>query len=197
MLNELDTISDFIAYLNHKESYFTAEAANLGAEEDLLAIYLRNSRALPIGLPHIMADGSIWEAFNQEPGYKNKCKADEISYVWDDIIELISADHANKHLEPDMPLCDIENALRVLARENRFSRRILGKSYFEFRNDASNGKTRARATESPSNTTYMFMRGLVDEPLDFLKMELDLRCRVARDRFRNNSIVIGILVLES
>jgi len=64
IFSELDTISDFIAYLGKKETYLRSGARVRikpgGTEKDLLALYLHLDRSFPDTLKVILVDDTLW-----------------------------------------------------------------------------------------------------------------------------------------
>src|SRR5437867_65397 len=107
VMNELDTIPDFIKYLSDKEALYrsgTQTIFNGGGEEDLLALYLHNNRQFPndqeLGEPDtIILDDDLWATFSRKPEYLRKKDADRDSYSWDSLLEVYCHDVLNEHLE--------------------------------------------------------------------------------------------------
>src|SRR3989304_10407841 len=92
VLEELNTITDFIEYLTAKSDLLSNTQLTIleGGEEDLLAYYLANNRVFPktTGLA-IIGDG-IWEKFHNSAPYQSKREADKHSYLWDKLIETVA-----------------------------------------------------------------------------------------------------------
>ncbi|KPA09945.1 hypothetical protein MHK_009852 [Candidatus Magnetomorum sp. HK-1] len=191
---ELNTISDFVNYLLAKENLYTSGRKTLfqGGEEDLLAIYLHNGRQFPKEFKNLIIGDDLWEDFIEKDVYNAKQNEDEISYVWDKIIEIISKDVLDGNLEFGPELNESEIALRIMAQENRFGRRILGKTFMEFYELVRERKIQARMAASYSNTIYVFLGMDHDVPRDYRKAVLAGRCLVARGIYKNCKTVIGI-----
>lgn len=139
IMGALDTIGDFIEYLVEKESLYLSGRKTVfsGGEEELLAFYLHKGRKLtePTSSYDVLVlNDDLWEGFKNSDEHKAKLDADRCSYVWDRLIELIGDDILSGNLEFGPNLNDSEIALRVMARESRFDRRLLGKSFLEFMN---------------------------------------------------------------
>jgi hypothetical protein len=141
VLSELDTISDFVDYLDKKENLLDKSGREILAtgEEQLVAMYLTNINndgvhdfiKIPDDRQFPMIMKGYWEDLINHPQYKAKKKADEISYAWDDLIE-----HFIKHRDYTVgrfpnSLTDVEAVLRVLASESRLYRRVLSKQLLE------------------------------------------------------------------
>ncbi|HEX6981542.1 MAG TPA: hypothetical protein VF181_02170 [Balneolaceae bacterium] len=195
ILKELDTITDFIEYLNSKEEHFLQgnKTIFIGHEEDYLAYYLVNNRSFPQEDAVIIIDEGIWEEFEKSPEYQLRKEEDEISYLWDSIIETYIQGMKNDHAYVNPGLINAEPALRVMALERRFGRRLLSKSLMEFRELAKNKEVRSRSVFSPfSETTYVFLPAFLDEDPQDRMAELSARCWVMRDKIRQNPTVVGI-----
>lgn len=141
VLKNLDTVLDFTAYLTKRAIFLRSEGAILSpGEEELLALYLSNLNSVDehdfvikgFNAKNILqlSEGS-WEHFQSQPERENQLKADRESYMWDELIERFSHNavsgtfvFGNKHT-----LSDVEKAIRMMAIESRFSRRILAKTF--------------------------------------------------------------------
>src|SRR5262249_2036145 len=101
LLNELNTITDFVNYLTAKEQFLRSGARLMceGAEEDLLAVYLHNGRAFPTNYDVVGIKNGTWTEFQAKPEYRRKVVADQESYAWDNIIETFCRDFLNDQLE--------------------------------------------------------------------------------------------------
>jgi hypothetical protein len=194
IMEELDTISDFAAYLNDKENLYQSGIETLlhGAEEDLLALYLHGGRKFPTEYDQIILDDTLWTGLIKKEEYKAKKIADMNSYVWDRLIEILCEDTLQGRLEFGRSLTETEICIRTMAQENRFSRRILGKSYQEFIELSSQKKIRSRMSHSPCNVVYVFLAAPRGEKRQSRITELGLRCFVARGLNKDCKTVVGI-----
>lgn len=196
IISELDTVTDFFAYLKKKENYLSAvRLLSDGHEEDLLALYLSNQHSFPPlpadGGPDLLVlDDTLWAAYNSDPSVIGKRRADEPSYLWDSIIETFAKGGRDGRASLTSPLAQIEIALRVMAREDRYWRRVLSKALLEFVQDDSIGSRIAISAEQ--GVTYVFLKTHDDEDEQDQVVNLTARCYIARDKVRENPIVIGI-----
>lgn len=168
LLKELDTITDFVRYLERREKFLGGDQPTVMAsgEEQLAAIYLTKMNAdgehdfvLPpaepgkrLGLAYI--EEGFWERLVENPQYIAKKAADKISYAWDRLIE-----HFVSHADP-ATMADSERALRYLASESRFSRRNLSEYLIgALRKDVPPGDRFARCGASADDPTrcYVFL----------------------------------------
>lgn len=137
VMRELDTIDDFVRYFAAKEAFVRSGVLTSAAgEEELLAYYLQ--RTDETGRHAFIFDGNptdviideLWSDFIRRPEYQRKKAADEVSFVWDGMIESVARCAAEGRLVAgnDVPLREHERGLRLLAAEPRVARRGLAKS---------------------------------------------------------------------
>jgi hypothetical protein len=192
VLTELDTITDLLNYLTAKETLLARCSVVIeGPESNLLGWYLYHERAFPDKCDLMVVDNTIWEGIKKEVGFQRRKEADAESYVWDRLIELLS-DPNTKPISGTTKLNDLELALRVMARENRLSRRILGKALREFLEQAKTKTLRSRVLVSPNGIIYVFVFFSVNETPKAREAELGTRCLMARHKVGKGNIVIGI-----
>ncbi|MBZ2164497.1 hypothetical protein [Methanobacterium spitsbergense] len=194
LLNELDTITDFVKYLDEKEKFFDlGKNAYFSSEEDLLAIYLHRGRWFPKTIDNTLINRDSWEELIQKPEYKNRKQQEENSKFWDRFIEEFYRDMSKGELLFTNDFHEVEQALRVMAKESRFNRMILVDAFFDFVGVYGEPKSQARIATSPSGVTYVF---LLDEYRENDRkqryMDLTLRCLAARNVIRKNNEVVGI-----
>ena len=186
VLRELDTISDFVEYLSAKEMLLQRAGVVMeGQEEDLLALYFHRGRKFPDEVDMLVIGDDLWSGITKKPEWKARKEADRESYIWDGLIETLTDLNdptlgGSSTTNPTDAQDTLEAALRVMARENRFNRRILAQSFNEFIREAANSRVRSRISPSPSNVHYVFLACASDEDRDARRKELALRCFVAR-----------------
>jgi hypothetical protein len=136
VMETLNTITDFVAYLMRKEQFLTGSRAVFAAgEEELLAAYLaklndhgEHDFVFPAEMTAITLDEGHWAHFVKSPERKAQLEADRISYAWDALVEVFA-----KHLLGGTQffsthpgdISEQEKAFRFLARECRTRRRLL------------------------------------------------------------------------
>lgn len=198
LLTELDTITDFVQYLNDKEAFFTSgvRATIEAGEENLLAIYLANNRTFPENVDVVMIESGLWPGFQQRPEYQARKIADQESYMWDQLIEEFCGHFQAGTLEYSGPLCDVEIVTRTMARENRFNRRLLSKSFRRFMDLTGTKQRRARCTISPSGIGYVFLATPHGHDRESRMFELGARCFVVRGLNPHITTVSGIATEE-
>jgi len=192
LMKELNTITDFVRYLRAKESFFNSgvQAVVEGAEEDLLALYLHLDKTFPDAYDRFVFQDGLWEQIQNKPEVQRKQIADKDSYVWDSLIEKFCEDTLQNNLEFAPEPSETERAIRMMAREDRFSRRVLGKSFKEFLDESL--RVRSRKMRSPSGVTYVFLATPHGHPRELRTAELGNRCFVARGLHPESARVVGL-----
>lgn len=193
ILGELDTASDLFSYLNAKAAFVSGGPRVLldGGEEDLLAVYLANGCVFPSATGIVLVGSGIWDDFSARPEYIAKKKADEVSYLWDKLIDEVAGHALSGTLEFGPSLTDTELALRVMASEDRYQRRLLAKAFDDFLRQSATSM-RSRLAVSTSGTTYVFLATPHGADRRDRGVELMARCWAARGRFPANATVVGI-----
>ena len=154
VLGSLDTVSDFTAYLSKKEAFIRSGVfASAAGEEDLLAFYLKdvNTRGehdfvVPDGSDALLLEEGHWEEFCELPERLAQITEDEISYIWDILIERFSKHilNATQYFSSHIDIASSEVALRFMASESRFARRMISKGLLGAFADTPNGTRRIR-----------------------------------------------------
>jgi len=195
ILTELDTITDLVDYLAAKET--SSPRLVLGGECNLLACYLLNNRTLPTDFDFVFVDDTHWDGLREREDYKRKKQADEVSYHWDRLIETYTGPNGEVLDNPALEFEEFEFALRTMARENRFNRRILSGGLVEFIEAALKGTLRARFLYSPSGVIYVPMFFKPTEEPELRNALMGQRCMFARHDAGKGDIVIGFPFIES
>lgn len=211
LLKNLNTISDFVSYLTKKERFILHDPVDFFAagEEELLAVYLRNLNDKeehdfipPKDVQAVVYNEGLWEEFLLTPQRHAQLKADEISYLWDHLIEKTTK-HAlerTQYWSNSGGVRDDEKILRFMAREPRVQRRMLARSLYQLVRDTPKEKFRAARVVKPSRPEepcYVFL--LLTHPDD--KTEEDYRlvrrnllvsyCYAAKMRFPELADIVG------
>jgi hypothetical protein len=212
VMNTLDTITDFTAYLTKKEQFLTGTITVAAAgEEELLAIYLRKLNAfgehdfvIEGNYDKIMFDEGMWEAFQNRPERQSQVESDRISYAWDDLIEKF-AFHVmtgTQYYTSGKEVKEQEIMFRFLARERRTRRRVLSESLHEVLKRSIHSErpweARVMLPNGPHDPHYVFLflrrkEGLTDDEYRRLRMNLLVDyCAVTKLRFPKATNIIGI-----
>lgn len=135
ILNELDTVVDFSAYLDAKLQAIAAlDWLMYCGEEDLLAHYYLNfddsTKRHFIGTKDASVNGVMvgegeWRDFVELDLYKNTKRANKASYLWDEVLQITCQNSLSGKLLGDSDLLRGRSAIPEMAKEPRFSRRAL------------------------------------------------------------------------
>jgi len=185
ILNELDTIADFQRYLQDREQLSDTGTSLLvlGGEEEVLAYYLKNNRSFDKfkNRDAVLLEDGIWEDLKKYPKYQAKKQANQVSYLWDSII-----DRAH---EGDSP--QYELIARELARHDRFGRRILSKAFLGAHMIAHENENTFRRFMfmEDQDVVYCFLFQDDPEPRENRKGHLTAMCHVARSKHKEKKII--------
>ena len=191
---ELDTVTDLAAYLQAKEEFLSRTKIVVeGGEENLLALYLTHNRSFPFSTDVLVVDDTLWKGFNSHAQVKARRELDKVSYAWDRLIETLAGDIEGGNLQMGSSLSENELAIRAIARENRFCRRLIGRAFMEFvERSVTDVTSRARMLLSPSGVGYVFLTLPQNMERKYRIAELGMRCFIARGTLKNCVTVIGI-----
>ncbi len=177
ILTELDTITDFTQFLTALEEHLYRTQVIVAGLENLLAVYLENGREFPKEPTIHIIEGEIWSEYLNRPEVRKKKEANRVSYYWDKLIEAFTLEILERGHGNNSNLSDLEPAVRIMALESRFSRRILGKLLAEFLRQ-NPIRIRARHFTSEAGVSYVFLMTLGNRE-DRIE-ELKGRCFIVR-----------------
>lgn len=214
LLQELDTVGDFTDYLAKKEALVKDSGCEflIPGEEELLTGYLTNidnGRVhhfphFPPGSHVVMREGS-WVRFLDSPLYRIRAEANTLSHLWDDLIEY-QASHIIHGSAQDVyyetaahNARNSEHLLRVMASENRLTRRFLGATLREGRDLSSNQKRWFRTIAAPERARMYCLVFLPyypeqqhEEYRQYRQYLLRLYCEGALLRFPQAKEIVGV-----
>lgn len=145
IISELDTIADFVSYLDAKEKWFRTKNVTVFAagEEELLAHYYRcimagddcfNLSQDIDSIDHCIFDEGLWKELQGDLRYLSFKKFLSLSCEWDKIIEMFSTciqlGEAYCY-DRKFDFSEHETAVRFLAKESRINRVMLTKALKE------------------------------------------------------------------
>lgn len=216
VLRELDTVSDFSAYLDEKvRAAATLDYLSYCGEEDLLGHYLLNydaaTRRHVIGpkgkdkgtFNGVMIGEGEWRDFVQTDLYKNTKNEDRISYFWDELIQRTCQNSLDGTLGGNSDIALGESAIYEMVKEPRFMRRGLAeKMLTAVERFPDTGPFARQVTLLPSfepNVGYILLQLRVpdafrSEPDYRGKRQaiLEIACGAAKNKFPNLIKIIGI-----
>ncbi len=130
LLSELDTAPDFIAYLTGRSKRLAEATEYEFREYDLLGASLIGWDFEPTRLPSVppleaVVDG-LWDMFNKSESARRRREADRKGRIIDAIIEHQHSEFSAGRMLYEAPSpSQHEQAMRLLATESRFARRIV------------------------------------------------------------------------
>ena len=169
LLRTLDTISDFVSYLEKKEKLLLSGVLlAVAGEEDLLGYYFKrlNDRGdhdfiFEGDYGVIAINEGFWEDFLSSSQHRYQVEANQISYAWDSLIEQFGfhAMEGTQYFSNPPGVYGTERIMRFLAREPRTRRRMLISSLFEImKKNPKNMKTaRVIKPSRPGDPYYVFL----------------------------------------
>jgi len=216
IFKELDTFYDFTEFIIAKEkAILKYNYLSYCGEEDLLAHYYlnfdENVNSHFIGSKEEKFDGILigegeWNDFIKTPAYKSKKDADEISYLWDNLIQKTCDNALKGVLGGNSNLFSGDSAIYEMAKEPRFSRRAISESMINAINNfpVNNNPIVRYLSFMPSfykNKGYIFLQLKAEvknndysEYREVRRNMLELACGVAKNKFPNLEVIIGIAV---
>ena len=216
VMEEMDTITDFVAYLNARQSFLNESGLTVLAagEEQLIAAYISNGDDsdhpfLPNGVgpekPDLVVfDDSHYASLKGRPEYRMKREQDDRSRVWDALLERLIhlGDPRLVFAEVQQPNLETERGLRLMAAESRFRRHLLTEALIGMLNEAEKEPRKRRArvftTREQSELVYIFLvtpKGDTETDDDYRRHRvamLHAYCRCAKLRFPQSTTFIGL-----
>ena len=223
VFSENDTVADFIAYLSKRELFLSRQKPDIMAcgEEELLALYLTDINEeyehdfiLPDRkLDAVFIDLGSWEGMIKHKQYIAKKQANEISYLWDRLIQnFINTGRIHDEVGRRSPkVAESASALRHMAAESRLRRRQLADGlhdlaaqlhYLRENNKVSADTCNARIFVSNDfpNIIYMFL--VMPHPSNIhydqyranRQFFLTCYCKAAKLEFPVAKVVVGVAV---
>lgn len=213
---ELDTFYDFSKFLDAKiEAISELQLLSYCGEEDLLAHYFLNydetEKRYFIGskdksFSSVLVGEGEWRDFIELDIYKNKKKADRVSYFWDELIQKTCQNALDGTLLGDADLLRGRSAIHEMAKEPRFVRRALSQkmlgsvSGFPAPKDEMIRNVNLMPSFFP-NKAYVFLQILATEKIrqrpqyrEFRQRMLEVACGAAKNMKDELKIIVGIAV---
>ena len=215
ILSELDTVLDFSMYLDSKlQAIATFDSLMYCGEEDLLAHYYANfddkTKRHFIGTKDtsfntVMIGEGEWNDFIKLDQYKNTKHANQVSYLWDELLQKTSQNSLAGKLLGHDPL-NGRSAIQEMAKEPRFMRRSLSEKITEviqnFPEPTSDMMRQMSFMPSfSSNKGYVFLQLFTSESIrsepnyrEKRQSILEIACAAAKNKFPKLKVVVGIAI---
>lgn len=201
VLTELDTVSDFVAYLNAKVALVeTGRFKGAPTEADLLAYYLHHGRSFPPPAEDFVLQPNLWKQVEAQPAFREGRRLNQLHQTWDRLIEYVTGQFLGGQLEfgNEMDMGDYERIVRIMAGESRFYRRILSQSIEERAVRAAQGWIGSMLPTEHANILYVLLMGPGAPQAEYAayrehrSRELMLRCHAAKAAKPVVRYVVGI-----
>lgn len=213
VFRELDTFFDLSSYLDEKiDAIARHEHLSYCGEEDLLAHYFlqldKTTKRHFIGIKDRKLDGvhigeGEWKDFVELEVYKAKKKADQVSYLWDEIIQRTCQNALDGTLLGDANLLRGQSAIHEMAKEPRFTRRAFSRKMYQAVADFPDAPGLVRHVcffpSYYSGKGYVFLQlkapdAIRSEPdyRDKRRKVLEIACGAAKNRLPELKQVVGI-----
>lgn len=182
VLQTFDTAKDLIDYLTERTKILDRADRFISSqgEEDLVAIYLSTMSSddrrhefppefYELPGPSIRITDEHFEAFIERAEVKRKRAADSSSYLIDQLLDRFILTGDPKLIGENLTNLEVETAIRELAEETRFGRRVLADAIIGMFNLSSNDPTRARrvrtlpSATNPDNTFVILLLSIPEE----------------------------------
>lgn len=214
VMEELDTADDLIRYLVKREEFLgrPEPVVHAPGEEELVAAYLTtmgsDDEHCFVNLKSgdkptvVMFDGSHYTGLKGNQAYVEKKRADVASRFWDELIEqfIAIADPAITPMQIAFQPADVERALRYMAAESRFSRRMLVDALRGLlaKAPADRAASRIFHNKTKPDPTYVFL--VVPEEEGEPEQDYRTRrasmlhayCRLAKLRMPDATVFVGL-----
>jgi len=200
LLREMSTTSDFLEYLKAKEYLFNSgNFSSAESELDLMAYFLWHGRKFPIPTEKFKLDPNLWQQVDTNIQFAAGRERNRTSYFWDKLIEYFTDQYLNETLETgnSIPVHKYERALRAMASENRFHRRILTNAILERADRAKDGYVGSILPSSQPETHYVLLIGPGDtkDHVSYRKArteQLYARCIASKAAQPDTRLIVGL-----
>jgi hypothetical protein len=215
VLEELDTVSDFAAFLDAKEEAIrNLDLVLYCGEEDLIAHYFSNFqparqryeiRPSDQLVNALWVEEGAWHRFIERPEYHARKAADAPSYFWDTLVQKTAGNALNGTLISNHDALRGRSPLHEMAKEPRLSRRALAERILDASNSFPDlpGRVSRKVTYVPSfypRKGYVFLQLRDREAADYnvyrerRRAALQIACGALKNRMPELTTIVGIAV---
>ncbi|WP_426256919.1 hypothetical protein [Sphingomonas sp. DC2300-3] len=201
VMRELDTISDFVEYLDAKAD-LVAGGKFKGAptEADLLAYYLHHGRTFPDAQQEFVLQSNLWRQVEAQQPFQQGRELNRRHRLWDRLIDRVTRLYLAEELQfgNETTMSDHERLVRVMASESRFYRRILSQAIEDRAERARGGWIGSILPSQDLNVLYVLLMGpgarrdQYEEYRTQRSQELVLRCYAAKAARPQARFIVGI-----
>lgn len=147
-----------------------------------------------------------WNDLLQHENYHNKKMADEVSYMWDELLQRTCQNELDGTLLGDGLILSGCSAIHEMAKEPRFMRRALSQNMINAIQSFPEGSGLfvRKMSFMPSyyeNKAYVFLQLKFDDIKDFeseirpgRQKMLEIACAAAKEKFSHLTVIVGIAI---
>lgn len=205
LLDNLDTAPDFIAYLKGREAALSSTDNYAFEEKDLLAAALigweGNPKLLPLVPPLELIQPGLWDQYDKSERAARTRELDRPSRLIDEYLNSQYEElQAGRFIDSDPTVAEHEFAMRLLASEGRYQRRMIAEEIFDLLDEENQRTFWANTMPSPTTPSlrYVWMT-FPPRPANWTQEQQDDYCRdrlfqhmlVARFAFEQE-LIVGI-----
>lgn len=205
LLEQLDTAPDFIAYLTSRAAQLAKAETYDFSERDILGAALTGQETGPTRLPNVppletVAEG-LWDKYDSSALAQHRRTADRKSRIIDDYVEQVHGEFAAGRMLYSQPnYIQHEKAMRLLASESRFARRIIAHELYDILDEPDQSTFWASTLPSPTTPSLRYVwliyprrpNNLSQEALDRATMNYLLQHVLVAQAIFPESLVLGI-----
>ncbi|WP_206990806.1 hypothetical protein [Hyphomonas sp. KY3] len=200
LTSELDTIRDFVNYLDAKRDlYAGGKFKAAGSEADLLAYYLWNDRTFVEGNDEFELERGLWARVEANAAFLAGRALNLQHRIWDTLLEVAIDAYLDEALEygNEVEMEDYELLVRTMASESRFRRRILSENILERAARARNERVASLLPSEQDGVLYVLLigQGAPTNQYNAYRVErlqeLQLRCHAAKAAYPEFTVIIG------
>lgn len=211
LLKELDTVADFVAYLEFKETLLSSgKVGTIAGEENLLAMFLSNfvqtgdwSDLLIQATDDAVLDisSTAWQVYASSQPYRERREAFQHCYVWDKIIGEFATHSFGGTLIKGSPLtvADNETMFRYMASEPRLARAFLSATMLQRWSQYEENRVDYRIVQSPTHADMLYVFVFVPNTCETESEYRELRqgyltsyCSLVARKQEKHDLVLGI-----
>jgi hypothetical protein len=201
ILSVLDTVSDFVTYLEAKEALINGgRFKGAPTEADMLAYYLHHGSSFPEHDENFVLEPNLWAQIVAQPPFLEGRRLNRTHRTWDRVIEHITGEFLAETLEfgNTITMSDYERVVRIMAGESRLYRRFLSQAIEERADRAQGGWIGSLLPSEQADILYVLLIGPGAPRAEYVAyrnqrmQQLMLRCHAAKAARPAVRFIIGL-----
>ena len=210
ILSELDTVRDFVGYLNARQELLTQKHVLAESENDILAQHLygvikgNNASLQEISREYsdVYFEGGLLPELKQSKQYRDWRVKVRTSYFWDDLLQktFFFVENGMSEFTTIPTIHEQSELFKYMACEDRFHRYCLSEGFLSFLSKANPGDrgTRILFNSSECNHCYLLLllpreKYMSDTDYRAIRREmLTNYCKIIKSEYPEISYIIGV-----